>query len=76
MDRERVIQVTKRRMGEPIVKHLSDEEYNDNYNLTNRIMIDSGLRREFHTENVAQLFFIKIFEVLCKDKIEKITKQR
>lgn len=72
MDREKIIERVKQRMGEPIVKHLTDEDYNNNYDLANRIMVDTKLEREFYTHNVRNFVFVKIFEVLCEDKIDKI----
>jgi len=71
-DRGKIIRHTRLKMGEPIVKYLTDEDYNINYDLAQKIMVDAGLEREFHTHNVRDFVFVKIFHVLCKDKIEKI----
>jgi hypothetical protein len=74
-DRGKIIRHTRLKMGEPIVRYLTDEDYNINYDLAQKIMVDTGLEREFYTHNVRDLVFVKIFHVLCKDKIEKILKE-
>lgn len=74
-DKDKIIRRTRLKMGEPIVKYLTDEDYDINYDLAQRIMVDTRLEREFHTYGVRDLVFVKIFEVLCKDKIEKALKE-
>lgn len=68
--KEITIQKVKRKMGEPIIKHLTDEDYSEYYDLAERIINDIGLDKEYES-GVCKLLHTKILEVICKDTIEK-----
>lgn len=54
MNKEKIIQRVRQKMGEPIVKHLTDEDYNKNYDLVEKIMVNTKLNKEFGTEGFEQ----------------------
>ena len=69
MSKERIIEIVKRKMGEPILKHLTDEDYNKCYTLSERILTETKLEKEWG-DSVNKVLHRKIMEVLCKDLIE------
>ena len=74
MSKEKIIKVVKRKMGEPIVKHLTNEYYENNYNLVERILTETKLNLKFKS-NVCKLLHRQMLEIICKNSIENKLKQ-
>ena len=70
-----IIKFVKRKMGEPIIKHLTNEYYENNYNLIERILTETKLNLKFKP-NVCRLLHRQMLEIICKDSIENKPKQR
>ena len=68
MSKREIIQTVRRMMGEPIVKHLTDEDYNNGYDLVEKIMVNTKLNKEFGTE-VCNLLHRIMLETICKENI-------
>ena len=68
MSKEKIIQKVRQKMGEPLVKHLTDEDYNNGYDLVEKIMVNTKLNKEFGTE-VCNLLHRRMLETICKENI-------
>lgn len=69
MSKEETIKRVKQKMGEPIHQYLSNNDYNKFYTLSERILTETKLNKEWG-DSVNKLLHRKIMEVLCKDLIE------
>lgn len=68
MNKDNIINKIRREMGEPILTHLTDYEYEKCYLLSEKILIETKLNKEFNDE-VNKVLLIQIMRVLCKDLI-------
>lgn len=69
VSKENIIKIIKRRMGEPLIKYLTDEEYNVNYDLITK-MLDYLQPKLNISEDVMLLCKKEMLGIICEYKIE------